>query len=183
TQVPVLDALLQSKFFEVDQYPTATFESTSVRRIGLSDHYRVKGQLTLHGVINPVTLNVTLNKTGNLPMLKAPAIGFEATTTVRRSAFGLGQYVPLVSDRIRINGLAVEFLMDASGSVPYANRAGSATAEEIHRVFTVVEQSNFAAVLTTDEWLACLADGTQPERDNIHATHQRALAERKQAVA
>lgn len=73
--------------------------------------------------------------------------------------------------------------MDASGSVPYANRAGSATAEEVHRVFTVVEQSNFAAVLSTDEWLACLADGTQPERDNIHASYQRALAARKQAVA
>jgi nicotinamidase-related amidase len=73
-------------------------------------------------------------------------------------------------------GLVVEFLMDASGSVPYANRAGAATAEEIHRVFAVVEQSRFAAVMTTDEWLAHLAHGTTPERDNIHASHQRALA-------
>lgn len=73
-------------------------------------------------------------------------------------------------------GLAVEFLMDASGSVPYANRAGSATAEEIHRVFAVVEQSNYAAVMTTAEWLGHLARGTVPERDNIHASHQRALA-------
>lgn len=72
-------------------------------------------------------------------------------------------------------GLAVEFLMDASGSVPYANHAGAATAEEIHRVFAVVEQSRFAAVMTTDEWLAHLAHGTAPERDNIHASHQRAL--------
>ncbi|MFK2877962.1 cysteine hydrolase family protein [Rhodanobacter hydrolyticus] len=73
-------------------------------------------------------------------------------------------------------GLAVEFLMDASGSVPYANRAGAATAEEIHRVFAVVEQSRFAAVMTTDEWLAHVIQGTTPERDNIHASHQRALA-------
>lgn len=80
-------------------------------------------------------------------------------------------------------GLAVEFLMDASGSVPYANCAGTATAEEIHRVFAVVEQSNFAAVLSTDEWLSCLAGGVQPERDNIHATHQRALLARQHAVA
>lgn len=72
-------------------------------------------------------------------------------------------------------GLAVEFLMDASGSVPYANRAGSATAEEIHRVFAVVEQSRFAAVMTTDEWIAHVAQGTMPERDTIHASHQRAL--------
>ena len=73
-------------------------------------------------------------------------------------------------------GLQVEFLMDASGSVPYANRAGSATAEEIHRVFAVVEQSRYAAVMTTDEWIAHLANGTAPERDTIHASHQRALA-------
>ena len=74
-------------------------------------------------------------------------------------------------------GLAVEFLMDASGSVPYANRAGSATAEEIHRVFAVVEQSRYAAVVTTDEWIGHLAAGTVPERDTIHASHQRALAQ------
>jgi len=73
-------------------------------------------------------------------------------------------------------GLQVEFLMDASGSVPYANRAGAATAEEIHRVFAVVEQSRYAAVITTDEWIAHLARGTAPERDSIHASHQRALA-------
>lgn len=72
-------------------------------------------------------------------------------------------------------GLQVEFLMDASGSVPYANRAGFASAEEIHRVFAIVEQSRYAAVLTTDEWLVCLASGMLPERDTIHASHQRAL--------
>lgn len=72
-------------------------------------------------------------------------------------------------------GLQVEFLHDASGSVPYANRAGMATAEEIHRVFAVVEQSRYAAVMRTDEWIDHLAKGTTPERDSIHASHQRAL--------
>lgn len=73
-------------------------------------------------------------------------------------------------------GLQVEFLVDASGSVPYANRAGVASAEEIHRVFAVVEQSRYAAVLGTDDWLAHLGAGTVPERDTIHVSHQRALA-------
>lgn len=73
-------------------------------------------------------------------------------------------------------GLLVEFLMDASGSVPYANRAGTASAEEIHRVFAVVEQSRYAAVLTTAEWIACVREGRLPERDTIHGSHQRALA-------
>ena len=74
-------------------------------------------------------------------------------------------------------GLAAEFLMDASGSVSYANHAGFASAEEIHRVFAVVEQSRYAAVLGTDEWIACVTNGTLPERDTIHASHQRALAQ------
>lgn len=73
-------------------------------------------------------------------------------------------------------GLQVEFLHDATGSVPYANRAGFASAEEIHRVYSVVQQSRFAAVLSTDEWLECVIDGGVPERDTIHASHQRALA-------
>jgi nicotinamidase-related amidase len=80
-------------------------------------------------------------------------------------------------------GLRVEFLLDAAGSVPYANRAGSATAEEIHRVFAVVQQSRFAAVLTTAEWIDCVAHGTVPERDTIHASHQRALARQGAARA
>lgn len=73
-------------------------------------------------------------------------------------------------------GLQVEFLVDAAGSVPYANRAGAASAEEIHRVFAVVQQSRFAAVMSTDEWIECLDGLREPQRDTIHASHQRALA-------
>lgn len=71
-------------------------------------------------------------------------------------------------------GFSVEFLSDASGSVPYANRAGAASAEEIHRVFTVVMQSRFAAVMRTEEWLAMLKTGAQPQRDTIYHSNQRA---------
>ncbi|SJZ40083.1 Nicotinamidase-related amidase [Trichlorobacter thiogenes] len=72
-------------------------------------------------------------------------------------------------------GFQVEFLSDASGSLPYANKAGSATAEEIHRVTTVVLQARFAAVMTTEEWLQSIASGAEPERDTIFASHQRAI--------
>lgn len=71
-------------------------------------------------------------------------------------------------------GFSVELLSDATGSLPYANRAGNATAEEIHRVMLVVMQARFAAVLTTDEWLRALATGAEPERDTIFASNQRA---------
>jgi nicotinamidase-related amidase len=71
-------------------------------------------------------------------------------------------------------GLAVEFLTDAAGSLPYENHAGRATAEEIHRVFTVVMQSRFAAVATTDEWIAALKTGEALPGDNIYGSNQRA---------
>ncbi|WP_266158741.1 cysteine hydrolase family protein [Dyella silvatica] len=80
-------------------------------------------------------------------------------------------------------GMAVEFVHDASGSVPYANRAGYASAEEIHRVFAVVEQSRFAAVLSTEEWLHCLASGEAPMRENIIVSYRNALALRAAKAA
>jgi hypothetical protein len=51
-------------------------------------------------------------------------------------------------------GLHVEFLQDATGALPYANEAGSASAEEIHRVFSVVFHSRFAATGSTDAWIS-----------------------------
>jgi nicotinamidase-related amidase len=71
-------------------------------------------------------------------------------------------------------GLAVEFLADASGSPSYENAAGKASAEEIHRVFSTVFHSGFAAVGSTDAWIAALADGKALERDNIYLSVQRA---------
>lgn len=75
-------------------------------------------------------------------------------------------------------GLAVEFLHDATGSVPYDNSAGFASAEEIHRVFSVVLQSRFAAVASTDAWIAAITGGAPLERGNIHASNQAARARR-----
>ncbi|WP_025602337.1 cysteine hydrolase family protein [Burkholderia sp. WSM2230] len=71
-------------------------------------------------------------------------------------------------------GLAVEFLHDATGSVPYENSAGFASAEDIHRVFCVVLQSRFAAVASTGEWLAALQSGAPLECGNIYASNQKA---------
>lgn len=72
-------------------------------------------------------------------------------------------------------GWQVEFLDDASGSLPYVNSAGAATAEEIHRVFSVVLHSSFAAVASTADWLAAVGSGKALERDNIYASNQRAI--------
>ncbi|BCF96033.1 isochorismatase [Paraburkholderia sp. PGU19] len=73
-------------------------------------------------------------------------------------------------------GLAVEFLDDATGSVPYENSAGTASAEEIHRVFSVVLQSRFAAVASTQQWIGAVQSGGQLERGSIYASNQKARA-------
>jgi nicotinamidase-related amidase len=71
-------------------------------------------------------------------------------------------------------GLNVEFLSDATGALPYENAAGRASAEEIHRVFSVVFHSNFAAVATTDAWVAALQAGQALEKDNVVMSNRRA---------
>ncbi|HJW04628.1 MAG TPA: cysteine hydrolase family protein [Azospira sp.] len=71
-------------------------------------------------------------------------------------------------------GLGVEFIADAAGSLPYENSAGRASAEEIHRVFTVVMHTRFAAVASTDAWIEALQTGAALPRDNIFASNRRA---------
>ena len=68
-------------------------------------------------------------------------------------------------------GLKAEFLSDATGALPYANAAGRATAEEIHRVFSVVFESNFAAVISTEVWVAAVRAGKVLERGGIMASN------------
>lgn len=80
------------------------------------------------------------------------------------------------------HGTAVEFLHDASGSVPYRNQAGYASAEDIHRVFSVVLQSRFAAVMSTQDWVDSVKTGTRPVRDNIYLSNRRARGLLQDAV-
>lgn len=72
-------------------------------------------------------------------------------------------------------GLAVEVLSDATGAIPYANSAGRASAEEIHRAFCTVFQSRFAAVLDTDRWVAAVLKDGPVKRDTILGSYRQAL--------
>jgi len=72
-------------------------------------------------------------------------------------------------------GYHVETLSDATGSLPYRNKAGSASAEELHRVTMVVMESAYAAVMPTIDWVAALGGDTQATSDNIYYSNQRAL--------
>jgi polyisoprenoid-binding protein YceI len=103
TGVPALDEHFASKdFFETSKFPTATFQSTKVERGTAADHLKVTGELSLHGVTKPVVLNVTVVKIGVNPRTSLPTVGFDAMATLNRADFGLGKYVPQVSDEIRI---------------------------------------------------------------------------------
>ena len=73
-------------------------------------------------------------------------------------------------------GLNVEFLADATGALPYENAAGKVSAEEIHRVFSTVFHTGFAAVATTADWVAAVQDGRAIARDNIYLSNMRTRA-------
>ena len=111
THVPALDEHLKKPdFLNADQYPVVTFKSTGVQPLG-GNKFKVTGNLTVHGVTRPVVLDATLNKVGPHPMTKAPSIGFDATASIKRSDFGVGAYVPNVSDELSIR-------ITTEGSVP-----------------------------------------------------------------
>lgn len=81
------DAHLRSAdFFDVERFPTLTFRSTRVE--GTPQEFTLTGELTLHGVTRPVALRVTHEGRGKDPW-GGERLGYSATTTIKRSDFGL----------------------------------------------------------------------------------------------
>lgn len=72
-------------------------------------------------------------------------------------------------------GYHVEVLSDAAGSLPYKNKGGTVSAEELHRSTLTVMESAYAAVMTTDQWMSSLSASVPPRPDNIYFSNQRAL--------
>jgi polyisoprenoid-binding protein YceI len=104
TGVPDLnDDFRSSDFFDFAKFPTATFKSRRIEKGATPDTLKVAGELSVHGITKPVMLDVTINKVGTNPRNQVPTVGFEAMATLKRSDFGLGLYVPQVSDEIRIH--------------------------------------------------------------------------------
>lgn len=98
---------LQSEdFFDTAKHPRATFKSTGVKFEG-DKPVAIDGVLTIKGISRPVTLAVSSFTAMQHPMLKKPAIGANASTTVKRSEFGAGKYAPYVGDEVRID-IAIE---------------------------------------------------------------------------
>lgn len=102
TTNPKLNEHLSSAdFFNVAQFATAKFVSTAVMANGTSA--MIHGNLTLHGVTRPIVLMAKFTGAGTGMAMTGPGkptVGFSATATIKRSDFGMGAYVPLVSDTV-----------------------------------------------------------------------------------
>ena len=95
--------LASEKFFEVAKFPFATFTSTSVVKNG--NKLTVSGNFTVHGVTKPVVLDVEGPSTPVEGMKDhKPHSGFTATTTISRTAFGIGTSLPtaLLGDDVKL---------------------------------------------------------------------------------
>ena len=90
------------------KFPAIGFRSTHLERTDAS-HGTMTGDLTLAGVTRPVTLQLRFNKIGRNEVSEHPSVGFSATTTLKRSQFGLDAYSDLVGDEI-----AVQIQMEAA---------------------------------------------------------------------
>lgn len=89
-------------FLDTAKFPTATFKSTKVVFEG-DKPKSIEGQLTIKGITRPVTLAVTSFLAMPHPMVKKPALGANAHTTIKRSEFNAGKYAPYVGDEVRID--------------------------------------------------------------------------------
>lgn len=95
--------LKSADFFDVQKYPTLNFKSTGIKKEG-ENQYKLTGDLTIHGVTKPVTMDLTYNGTVENPMSKKQTAGFQLTGIIKRSDFGIGGSFPeaVISDEVRI---------------------------------------------------------------------------------
>lgn len=105
TRVEQRDNHLRSPdFFNVEQYPTMTFKSKSIKKAG-KNKYKVTGDLTLLGVTKSVTVDMEHRGTTANPNANgAPVAGIQITGTIKRSDFGVGKDfpAPMISDEVVI---------------------------------------------------------------------------------
>lgn len=92
---------LSDDFFASEFSPVITFESTSIEVTG-ENTANITGDLTLNGITKSVVLDSVMNQAAEHPMAKKPWLGFDATTTLVRSDFNMGQFAPFVGDDVAL---------------------------------------------------------------------------------
>lgn len=93
---------MSDDFFGAKEGDMVTFTSTGIEVTG-EKTANITGDLSMNGMTKPVVLAATLNKAGDHPRANKPWLGFDATTSVLRSDFGLGAFAPFVGDEVSIN--------------------------------------------------------------------------------
>jgi len=99
-------------FLDVEQFPTLTFVSTGVR--AEDGEYLIDGDLTVHGVTKPVTLETEIGGFADGMTEGSKVFGISATTEIKRSDFGVGASAPnaVLADKIKIE-LNIEAVLQA----------------------------------------------------------------------
>ena len=114
TNVPLLDKMVKSdSMLDVARYPELRFVSTHFERTGDS-RGTLTGDLTIHGVTQPVTLDVTFNGFAPDPLTKKDTLGFSAEGHFSRAKFGLSTWYPAVGDDIHVR-IQAEFEKTPAG--------------------------------------------------------------------
>lgn len=92
---------MSDDFFGAVEGDMITFTSTAIEVTG-DGTAAITGDLTMNDITKSVVLDAKLNQTGDHPQAGKPWAGFDATTSVLRSDFGLGAFAPFVSDEVEI---------------------------------------------------------------------------------
>jgi polyisoprenoid-binding protein YceI len=102
TGLAELEKHLRSEdFFDAARYPQIIFNADKLIYSG-KKLAAVDGKLTMHGVTKPVHLTVDRFYCGLNPINMKKVCGANATTTLKRSDFGVDKYAPLLSDTVKI---------------------------------------------------------------------------------
>lgn len=93
--------ILDKDWLDLGKYSEITFVSTKVDKTDAT-HGKLYGNVTIHGVTKPVVLDLRVNKIGDHFIRKTPAAGFTATTTLKRSDFGVTAYTGAIGEDIDV---------------------------------------------------------------------------------
>jgi len=93
--------LKSDDFFNAEKFPTATFVSKKITMTG-KNTAKITGDLTLVGITKSIVLDAKLNKIDINPIVQKRTAGFSATSTIKRSDFGINYAVPAISDNIKL---------------------------------------------------------------------------------
>jgi len=108
------EKILDPTFFDAKKFPEARFVSTRIEATGANSAV-VTGELSLHGVSRPVSLNVTLNQLKRHPLTFKKTAGFSATAVLNRKDFGIDAWKSVVGDEVRLI-IEAEALRSANGN-------------------------------------------------------------------